>query len=549
MEQLKETLKIEFKSDVRCYPMSRLFEDLVGMANTEGGTLYLGIEDNGTVTGVNVQHKNIPQMVADIQNHTNPSLFTKMYLEEIDHKDVLVIEVPISHQLMMTTDGKYMRRRLKTDGMPETIPMKPAEILQRLSYIQALDPSAQIIKDIEADVALSKIEHERLRKMIELYRGDTALLELTDLEIDKALGFVKEIDGKYFPTIAGLLMVGNEKYIREFVPSHEVLFQVLDKTAVIVNPPAMHFSLLQTFEKVDMLFQSRISEREIMIGLFRVPIRNYEPEAFREGFVNALVHRDYFRMGAVQIQLTEQQMRIVSPGGFPEGVSVNNILTVAPTTRNILLVEAAKRIGLAERTGRGIDKIYASMLRSGHGIPDYSSSTDISVVLCLDSSEVDKEFVKILVSEQKRLNKELPVDVLIILSVLKQERRATLENLAIRIQKGTVEAKNTVEWLLEQGLVEGVGNGPARRYMLSSNIYAAINNSSGYTRQKGWDTIQEQEMIISYIDTYHKITRSDVIDLCRCNENHATWLLRKLVKENKIVLSGRGKYAYYQKKD
>ena len=86
MEQLKETLKIEFKSDVRCYPMSRLFEDLVGMANTEGGTLYLGIEDNGTVTGVNVQHKNIPQMVADIQNHTNPSLFTKMYLEEIDHK-------------------------------------------------------------------------------------------------------------------------------------------------------------------------------------------------------------------------------------------------------------------------------------------------------------------------------------------------------------------------------------------------------------------------------------------------------------------------------
>jgi ATP-dependent DNA helicase RecG len=242
-------------------------------------------------------------------------------------------------------------------------------------------------------------------------------------------------------------------------------------------------------------------------------------------------------------------MRIVSPGGFPEGVNVNNILTVAPTTRNILLVEASKRIGLAERTGRGIDKIYASMLRSGHGIPDYSSSTDISVVLCLDSSEVDKEFVKILVSEQKRLNKELPVDVLIILSVLKQERRATLENLAIRIQKRTVEAKSTVEWLLEQGLVEGVGNGPARRYMLSSAIYAAINNATGYTRQKGWDTIQEQEMIISYIDTYHKITRSDVIDLCRCNENHATWLLRKLVKENKIVLSGRGKYAYYQKKD
>ena len=74
MNQYKETLKIEFKSDTRCYPMTRLFEDLVGMANTDGGTLYLGIEDDGTVTGVNMQYKNIPQMlaVADIQNHNQP---------------------------------------------------------------------------------------------------------------------------------------------------------------------------------------------------------------------------------------------------------------------------------------------------------------------------------------------------------------------------------------------------------------------------------------------------------------------------------------------
>ena len=100
---------------------------------------------------------------------------------------------------------------------------------------------------------------------------------------------------------------------------------------------------------------------------------------------------------------------------------------------------------------------------------------------------------------------------------------------------------------MEQGLVEGVGHGLARRYMLSADIYAAINNSSGYTRQKGWDTIQEKEMILSFLDTYHKITRSDVMDLCRCNENHATWLLRKLTKENKIILASRGKYAYYQK--
>lgn len=118
----------------------------------------------------------------------------------------------------------------------------------------------------------------------------------------------------------------------------------------------MHFSLLQTFEKVDLLFKSRIVEQELQIGMFRVPIPNYEKDAFREGFVNALVHRDYFRVGAVQVQLQKTALSISSPGGFLEGISPDNILTASPTPRNVLLAEAAKRIGLAERTGRGIDK-------------------------------------------------------------------------------------------------------------------------------------------------------------------------------------------------
>lgn len=73
-------------------------------------------------------------------------------------------------------------------------------------------------------------------------------------------------------------------------------------------------------------------------------------------------------------------MSISSPGGFLEGISPENILMVSPTPRNVLLAEAAKRIGLAERTGRGIDKIYTAMLRSGHAIPDYSASSNTSTM-------------------------------------------------------------------------------------------------------------------------------------------------------------------------
>lgn len=543
----KESLIIEFKSDRKCYPLAKLYEDLVGMANTDGGWLFLGMEDDGTPTGVDKQHTDCQSMEAMIQDNTMPSLFVRTHIEHWDGKDVLVIDVPISRQLMMTAEGKYLRRRLKRDGTPETVALKPYEILQRLSYIQAIDPSAQVIEDLPADVALSSLERERLRNMIRIYHGDVTLLELSDTELDRALGFVKERDGEWFPTIAGILMIGQENNIRQYVPSHEVLFQVLDGVNVLANPPAMRGSLLQTFEKVELLFQSRIVEQELQIGMFRVPIPNYEKDAFREGFVNALVHRDYFRVGAVQVQLQKNSLSISSPGGFLEGITPDNILTTAPTPRNVLLAEAAKRIGLAERTGRGIDKIYTVMLRSGHAIPDYSASTNTAVVLRLNSSELDESYIKMIITEEERLQSAMPVDALITLSVLKTDRRATIALLSSKIQKPISETRAIVEWLIELGMVEGVGNGSARRYMLSSKVYSISNNKAGYIRQRGWDTLQEREMIMSHFDKYSEITREGVAELCRCTANHASWLLRQLVEEGVLVLCGKGRGSYYKK--
>lgn len=543
----KENLVIEFKSDRKCYALAKLYEDLVGMANTDGGCLYLGVEDNGTPTGVDPQHMNCQFMESSIQDNTIPSLFVRARIEEWDGRQILAIEVPISRQLMMTAEGKYLRRRIKKDGTPETVALKPYEILQRLSYIQALDPSAQVIEDLPAAVALSSLERERLRNMIRVYHGDMTLLELSDQELDRALGFTRERAGECVPTITGLLMIGHEEYIRQYVPSHELLFQVLDGVNVLANPPAMHASLLQTFEKVDLLFQSRVVEQELQIGMFRVPIPNYEKEAFREGFVNALVHRDYFRVGAVQVQLQNASLSISSPGGFLEGINPDNILTTAPTPRNMLLAEAAKRIGLAERTGRGIDKIYTAMLRSGHAIPDYSASTNTAVVLRLNSAELDEAYIKMIVTEEGRLQRAMPVDALIALSVLKTERRATMALLSSKIQKSVSDTRAIIEWLTELGMVEGVGNGSARRYMLSSKVYSITNNKAGYTRQRGWDTMQERELIVTHLDRYRKITREGVVELCRCTPNHASWLLRQLVSEGVIVLKGGGRSSYYEK--
>lgn len=284
----RETLTVEFKSDRRPLPLDELYKALVAMANTDGGVLYLGVEDNGHVSGVSEQHKNLIEMAAKVQTHTVPSLVLTLRLETWDQRDVLALEVNQSRQLTMTSDGQYLRRRLKPDGSPENIPMQPHEIMQRLSSIRAIDPSAQVIETIAAREALNPLERERLRGMVRTYRGEAPLLELSDEELDKALDLVRELDGVCYPTVAGLLLMGHERYIREFVPGNEVLFQMLDGVNVLVNPPAMRESLLQIFEKVSLLFQSRVVEQEIQVGLFRVPVPNYEREAFREGLCQRL---------------------------------------------------------------------------------------------------------------------------------------------------------------------------------------------------------------------------------------------------------------------
>ena len=68
-----------------------------------------------------------------------------------------------------------------------------------------------------------------------------------------------------------------------------------------------------------------------------------------------------------------------------------------------------------------------------------------------------------LVTEERRMDKKMPVDALIVLATLRHERRATLDELSYRIQKRESDARNTVEWLVELGVVKGVGNGRARR--------------------------------------------------------------------------------------
>lgn len=540
----KETLAVEFKSDLKKLGDTELIEAIVGMTNTSGGNLYLGVEDDGTITGVHKNHADEIGVVALIANKTIPSVATRAEIINEENKDVLKIEIPMSRTIVATADGKILRRRLKLDGTPENVPMYPFEINTRLSELSLLDFSAQVLKDATVD-DLDPNERIRLRSIIKLRKGEKSLLELTDEELDKALQLVKEENGKIYPTVTGMLLIGKEESLNQLMPTAKACFQVLEGTKVRVNEQITK-PLLATFQIIENYVKAWNPEREMEYGLFRIPIPEFSEDAFREGLVNAFCHRDYSILQMVRLAIEDEGMSISSPGGFIEGVNLNNLLTVEPHGRNPALADALKRIGLAERTGRGIDRIFEGSIIYGRPLPDYSESTPRYVKLFIQRAKPDMAFAQMISNEENRLGRMLPINSLLILSVLQRQRRASITELSEVIHIGETRTKANIEKLVESGLVEANGNGKFRMYMLSAKVYREQENSVGYVRQTGIDKLKYEELVLKLVKQQGYITRDNVIELLGVNQSQAYRILKKLADNGKLVLIGKGRKAKYE---
>ncbi len=542
----KETLQIEFKSDpVGGLSDKSVADAVVGLANAQGGVLYIGIDDNGTISGLRSEKwRNPKKAAAFISNYTVPPLLVETDLVPAE-KDrwVLTIKVPKAQGLCATRDGKALRRRIKVDGRPKNIPMFPQEYSGRLSELGLLDYSAQVLPESSyADIDAQ--ERNRLRKLIRVNRSESALLELADEDLDKALGVVRAVDGKLRPTVAGLLLLGKKESIATLLPTSKVAFQVLTGTDVRENievqPP-----LLSTFEELLYRFSAWNPEQEFQEGLFRVPVPEFSERAFREGIVNALCHRDYTRLGSVVVQVSNEGLLILSPGGFIDDITQDNLLTADPRGRNPLLSDMFKRIGLAERTGRGIDRIFEGSILYGRPLPDYSESTSDSVHLFIPRMKADFNFHRLILSCRENHPELLTMSTLMILSLLRSERRLALPNLVELCHLSAVRVQRQIEILLKEGFIEAVGTGKNQEYILSEAVYKAQDQTIRNVNRSDLRALKLEELVLGAATKNEGITRSDVVGLLHINAQAAYRLLQRLTEQGKLRKEGKRRHTKY----
>lgn len=541
----QETLTVEFKSDRNKLSDRDLIEAITCLANTDGGELWLGVEDDGTPTGLHPDHQRVEGVVGLIAARTSPPLSVTVERFTLGGITIAQIIVLQAKGEVATSNGVYLRRRLKPDGSPECVPMLPHERTSRATTFGLLDASAQPVSGSNLQ-DFDPIERDRLRQAIQTYGGDRVLLDLDDEALDGALGLTaRQPDGSRTPTLTGLLLIGREPALRDLVPTHEFAFQVLAQESVRFNE-FRRFPLLKALDWLETNFRPYNPEEELQIGLFRVPVPKVDMGAFREAIANALVHRDYHQRGAVHIRLEDEALVISNPGGLVDGVTLANLLTTEPRPRNPRLADAMKRVGIVERSGRGIDNIYRGLLRYGRTAPDYSRTNSHNVILSLSTAKADLEFLRLVVAEENKQTRPLPIDSLIALSALRESKRLSADELATEIQRDATQAKKTLEILNEAGLVQAHGVSRTRTYTLAPGIYQAIGHKAEYTRQKGFSALQHEQLVLNYVAQHGQITRAEVMELCRLSEGQAKGLLKRMKEKGEIVLHGKGRNAVYQ---
>lgn len=540
----RETLTVEFKSDRKKLSDAEIFEAVVAFANTEGGDLYLGIEDDGEVTGVHKLHESVTTVSAFIANNTMPPVSVRAEIIE-DKYPVLKISVPKSYSgIVATVSGKTIHRRLKANGEPENVALYPSMFATRLSDLRLLDYSAMpllqsSIKDFDP------LEVERLKRLITAYNGEKNLLDLSDEDLYKALGLVREQNNTLYPTITGILLVGKIEAIKRHVPTHAAVFQVLEGTEVKNNDDFV-LPLLQTIERLNNNLEARNPEEEIQMGLFRMSIPEFDKRAIREALVNAFSHRDYSKMGRVRVTVNDDGLTIANPGGFIEGVSINNLLTAEPHGRNPQLADALKRIGLAERTGRGIDRIFEGSLLFGRPLPDYTASTSVTVSLFIQRSKPDKQIAQLVSNEQNRLGRPLSLNSLLVLNTLKDLPKSTVSQIAEAINISEIAIKAILDNYIGAGIVEGFGNGKNKTYILSPKVYRTQAAKIGYVRQVDIDETRYPELIINLAKNTDFLSRADVVQLLHVSPSKAYNLLKKLVEQGTLERVNKGHYSKYR---
>ena len=493
---------------------------VVELANLEGGTIVVGIkpETRGpeAVAGCAII---VPESLRRaVYALTEPPILVTVRPEIIEGKTLLVVTVPkgFPPHVVRTGSGQAAGVRL-----PEW------------------DYSAQ--ETDQGESAIDPLEVERLRNTLQARETGSSLVRLPARELLQALGLLSP-DLRL--TVAGLLLVGREPVLRQYLPGHEAIFLHLTREAEYDRRLDSRKPLLALLEELTQQIEPHNKLFTLKVGLFHFELPDYPAEVYREALLNAFVHRDYSSLNPVYVRLHSDRLEVSNPGGFLGGITAENIMSHEPVTRNRRLAEVLQRLRLVERSGMGVRRMYTILLAAGKEPPVYAATPD-DIRVILRGGKTDEHFARFVAQRQQK-GEEFALNELIVLVYLKRNQELDLQETMRILQRGPHEAHEVLGAMVERGLLEPFGQKKGRVYRLSRQVYVELRRSVEYYLHRDAEAAYAEAAITGYIRTNGSVTNQMVRTLLRVNRSQSSYILHRLVKSGRLVLSGFGTKAEYR---
>ncbi|MDA3835628.1 MAG: putative DNA binding domain-containing protein [Spirochaetales bacterium] len=514
--RLAESEHLEFKQTGRQFDFEKLTRYCVALSNEGGGKLILGVTDKP------------PRQVAGTEafpdvGKTQAQLLDRLHLridmEEVVHPDgrIVVVHVP-SRPIGRPVEyrGAYWMR--SHDAL---VPMTP-EKLQQIFVEAEPDFSAQICKE----ATIGELDHHAIKTFRKRWHRRSGNDELLSIPSEQLLEDAELlVDGGV--TYAALILLGTRKALGIHLAQAEVIFEYRSKET------SLPFQQRKEYRKGFFLYYDdlwntinlRNDEYQYQDGLFMLTIPTFNELVIREAILNTVSHRDYRHAGSVFIKQYPTKIELVSPGGFPSGITPENILW-KQHPRNRRIAEVFAKCGMVERSGQGANRMFQLCARESKQPPDYSGTDDYEVFLTLYGKVQDPRFLTFLEKIGRERQMSFEATDFITLDLINRE------------QKLPPWAKERVPLLLKSGAIERIG----QKYMLSRKYYEFVDRKGVYTRKRGLDLETNKQLLLKHIrdDRDNGSRLNDLRQvLPALSRRQVQALLAALKKQNKIRMVGK----------
>ena len=471
---------------------------VTAFCNEGGGYLVLGMEDAypHKVVGTKQNEGTLGDLESNIYRDTQirPVIYDLYENEANKTGRVVVIEIPPRPvgKLFRFEDVALMRVGEE---------LKPMSDEMIFSILQEHEPDFSA--DICDGITINDLDTEAIRILKQKYatkQKNPDFLTLPDNQVLSDLNLIK--NGKV--TNAALILVGKQEVLNTQLPQASVILEFRKSESLVPYTNRQVYG--QPFYKmIDQLWHDidlRNDKIDVSENSYIFNIPYFNEEVIRESINNAIAHRDYRRTSETVIKQYPQKMIIMNTGGFPLGVTIENLLRVQSTPRNRLLADVLAKTGIVERSGQGIDKIYKNTLSEGKDEPDYSHSDPFRVELHISAVIKDKAFAMFLDSEQRDLSEE--------------ERLSVFEVMAlnyIREGKSELVEKDIVKSLLDRKLIEKRGKTRGTYYILSKSYYELCGKEGEYSKKDDWSASQALPIVMAHFKTFKTAKMKDFVSL------------------------------------